>query len=168
MGVDEERIYIDHGYTGRNRERPALEKAQAACREGDEFCVASLDRMARSIIDAHQIAKELEDRGVKLNIGGTIYDPKDPVSGLFFSILAAFAQFQVELIRKGTREGLAVAKEKGRLKGKPPKLNAKQEKHLIGLWRAGTHNDGDLAEIFGVARSTVYRTRKRVEAREAV
>jgi DNA-binding MarR family transcriptional regulator len=50
---------------------------------------------------------------------------------------------------------------KGRLRGKQPKLSPKQEAHLVNLWRAGSHTMAELAELFSVARSTVYRAIQR-------
>ena len=69
MGVEAERIYVDHGLTGSNTNRPGLREALAACRSGDTFMVTKLDRLARSVRDAHQIADDLAARGVKLSIG---------------------------------------------------------------------------------------------------
>ena len=60
-----------------------------------------------------------------------------------------------------TREGMKVAKAKGRLRGKQPKLKPAQEAHLVELWRAGNHTSAELAELFAVARSTVYRAVQR-------
>lgn len=58
-----------------------------------------------------------------------------------------------------TREGMAIAKAKGRLRGKKPKLSPSQEAHLVELHKAGRHTTTELAELFiTVARSTVYRT----------
>lgn len=54
---------------------------------------------------------------------------------------------------------MKVAKAKGRLRGKKPKLNPKQEAHLVKLHDAGEHTTAELGELFGVARSTVYRKR---------
>jgi len=62
-----------------------------------------------------------------------------------------------DLIRLRTREGMKVAKAKGRLRGKKPKLNPRQEAHLVALHRAGEHSTAELGDLFGVARSTVYR-----------
>lgn len=56
---------------------------------------------------------------------------------------------------------MKVAKAKGRLRGKQPKLNPAQEGHLVELWHAGRHTSAELAELFGVARSTVYRAVQR-------
>ncbi len=64
-------------------------------------------------------------------------------------------------IKLRTREGMKVAKAKGRLRGKQPKLKAAQEAHLVELWRAGEHTSAELADLFCVARFTVYRAVQR-------
>jgi len=60
---------------------------------------------------------------------------------------------------------MAVAKANGRLRGKQPKLSPRQEAHLVELHRAGEHSPAELAELFSVGRSTVYRTIERARAR---
>ena len=71
------------------------------------------------------------------------------------------AEFEADLIRLRTREGMKVAEVKGRLRGKQPKLNARQEAHLVTLHRAGEHSTAELGDLLGVARSTVYRAIER-------
>jgi len=95
----------------------------AACHEGDTLVVTKLDRLARSLPDAREIADELTARQVRLNLGGPVYDPNDAVGRLLFNVLAMVAEFESDLIRLRTREGMKVAKAKGRLRGKQPKLN---------------------------------------------
>ncbi|MDN6147770.1 MAG: recombinase family protein [Yaniella sp.] len=157
LGVDEKNIHVDHGLTGTNRTRPGLEKALAAVRSGDEFVVTKLDRLARSIRDAKDIADELAVEGVTLRLGNSAYDPTDAMGKMMFNMLATFAEFEADLIKMRTREGMQVAKAKGKLRGKKPKLSVVQEKHLVQLYRSGEHTTGELAELFSVARSTVYR-----------
>jgi DNA invertase Pin-like site-specific DNA recombinase len=128
LGVAPNRIYVDHGLTGTNRERPGLREALAACREGDTLVVTKLDRLARSLPDARAIADELTVRQVSLNLGGSVYDPTDPVGRLLFNVLAMVAEFESDLIRLRTRE---------------------------------------LADLFSVARSTVYRAVERERALRA-
>jgi DNA invertase Pin-like site-specific DNA recombinase len=82
LGVGDDRIYVDHGLTGTNRDRPGLRLALAACRAGDNFVVTKLDRLARSLPDARDILDELTRRNVKLSLGGSIHDPTDPVGRL--------------------------------------------------------------------------------------
>ncbi|MFE5909081.1 recombinase family protein [Streptomyces wedmorensis] len=100
-------------------------------------------------------------RGVKLSLGGTLYDPADPMGKMFFNILATFAEFEVDLLRMRTREGMAVARAKGRLKGKQPKPTARQQTHLVQQHQSGEHTIADLAEFFSVSRATVYRVLER-------
>ncbi|WP_061711377.1 recombinase family protein [Kocuria palustris] len=163
FGVDPKRIYVDHGLTGRNADHEGLRQALAACRDGDTFVVTKLDRLARSVRDAHQIADDLAAREVKLSIAGSVYDPTDPMGKLLFNVLAMVAEFEADLIRARTREGMKVAKAKGRLRGKSPKLTTRQEAHLVQLHAADEHTVGELAELFSVGRSTVYRALQRAE-----
>ena len=119
--------------------------------------VTKLDRLARSLPDARDIVAELTAREVTLSLGGSVHDPIDPVGRLLFNVLAMVAEFESDLIKMRTREGMKVARAKGRLRGKQPKLTARQEQHLVALHHAGEHTSAELAELFGVARSTVYR-----------
>ena len=104
LGVADNRVYVDHGLTGTNRERPGLREALAACREGDTLLVTKLDRLARSLPDARAIADELTVRQVRLNLGGSVCDPTDPVGRLLFNVLAMVAEFESDLIRLRTRD----------------------------------------------------------------
>jgi DNA invertase Pin-like site-specific DNA recombinase len=159
LGVAAERIYVDHGLTGTNRERPGLREALAACRAGDTLVVTKLDRLARSLPDARAIADELTAREISLSLGGSVYDPTDAVGRLLFNVLAMVAES--DLIRLRTVEGMKVAKAKGRLKAKQPKLNRRQESHLVSLVHSGEYSTLEVAELFGVGRSTVYRAIQR-------
>jgi len=164
LGVADDRIYTDHGLTGRNRDRPGLDQALAAVRAGDTLVVPKLDRLARSVPDAREIADRLVERDVALSLGGSRYDPGDPMGKMFFNILATFAEFESDLIRMRTKEGMAVARAKGKLKGRQPKLNEKQQRELRRMHNTGEYTIADLGELFSVSRPTVYRTLSRVAA----
>jgi len=166
LGVPADRIYVDHGLTGTNRDRPGLHQALAACRAGDALVVTKLDRLARSLPDARAIADELTAGQIRLSVGGSVHDPTDPIGRLLFNVLAMVAEFEADLARMRTREGMKVAKAKGRLHGKKPKLSPKKEAHLVDLHRAGEHTVGELEELFSVTRSTVYRAIERARRGE--
>ncbi|ECC9721672.1 recombinase family protein, partial [Salmonella enterica] len=151
LGVSPERIYTDKGLTGSNRQRPGLDQALAAVRRGDTLVVPKLDRLARSVPDAREIADALQARGVKLALGASVYDPEDPVGKMFFNVLATFAEFEGDLIRLRTREGMAIARAKGKLRGKQPKLSEKQQKELCRMHETGQYSISDLAELFSVS-----------------
>ena len=80
---------------------------------------------------------------------------------MFFNILATFAEFEVDLLRMRTREGMAVARAKGKLRGKQPKLSARQQRELTRMASTGEYTIADLAEVFTISRATVYRTLQR-------
>lgn len=158
LGVADDRIYLDKGLTGTNRARPGLDQALAAVRSGDTLVVPKLDRLARSVPDARNIGDALVARGVRLSLGGSIYDPADPMSKMFFNMLAVFAEFEADLLKMRTREGMAVARSRGRLKGRQPKLSARQQAELVRMRGTGEYAIADLMEVFSVGRATVYRT----------
>lgn len=161
LGVEAGNTYTDFGLTGTNRERPGLATAMACVRRGDILVVTKLDRLARSVPDARNIADEITAKGAKLQIGGSVHDPLDPIGKLLFNALAMVAEFEADIIKLRTREGMAIAKAKGKLRGKQPKLSKSQETHLVKLHSAGEHTTTELAELFGVGRGTVYRAVER-------
>jgi len=110
LGVQPDRVYVDHGITGTHRQRPGLREALAACRPGDTLVVTKLDRLARSVPDARDIVDELTACGVRLDLGGSVHDLTDPIGRLLFSVLSMIAEFEADLARARTREGMAVAK----------------------------------------------------------
>ena len=161
LGVAEDRIYTDHGLTGTTRPRPRLDQAPAAVRAGDTLVVPKLGRLARSVPDARAIADLLRERSVKMALGRALYDPGDPMGKKFFNILATFAEFEADLIRMRIREGMAIARAKGKLRGKQPKLSDRQQRELCRMHTTGEYSISDLAELFSVSRPTVYRTLNR-------
>jgi DNA invertase Pin-like site-specific DNA recombinase len=104
---------------------------------------------------------------VRLSLGGTIYDRTDPVEKMFVIILASFAEFGVDVVRMRARGGMAVARAKGRLWGRQPKLSARRQARLGGLHAAGEHSVADLAELFSLSWPAVYRVLERVGGRPA-
>ncbi len=100
---------------------------------------------------------------MKLALGRALYDPGDPMGKLFFNILilATFAEFEADLIRMPTREGMAIARARGKLRGKQPKLSDRQQRELCRMHATGEYSISDLAELFSVSRPTVYRTLNR-------
>ena len=161
LGVSPARIYVDHGLTGTTRDpaRPAEGDGGLPRRRGDQ-----LDRLARSLPDARAIADELTARQVRLSLGASDYDPNDPVGRLLFNVLAMVAEFESDLVRLRTREGIQGSEGQGAAprqaaQAQPPVAQAQPPvgSTLVGLLQAGVHSTAELADLFGVARSTVYR-----------
>ena len=138
LGVEPDRIYVDHGFTGTNKNRAGLREALAACRAGDTFVVTKLDRLARSVRDAHEIPDDLANRGIKNSaLGAPSMTPLTQWANGCSTCWRSISEFEADLIRMRTREGMKIAKAKGRLRGKQPKLTVKQENDLLELHAAG-------------------------------
>ena len=80
---------------------------------------------------------------------------------MFFNILAMFAEFEVDLLRMRTREGMAIARARGKLQGKQSKLTARQQAELVRMQATGEYTVADLVEVFSVCRATIYRVLNR-------
>lgn len=148
---------------GASRQRSGLREALAAARADGTLVVATLDRLARSLPDARDVADESTHRRVALKLGVGAYDPNDPVGRLLLNVLGMVAEFARDLIRTRARKRMAAAKAKSCLRGKKPKLSATHEKHLANLSEPGGHTTAALAELLGEARSTVHRGIERAE-----
>ena len=139
--------------------RPQLEAMLDYIREGDTVFVHSIDRLARNIVDLHNLADRITDKGCKLvfikenmQFGN---GPNSKMSELLFSILGAFAQFERSMIKERQAEGIAAAQAKGKRFGRKPKLNDRQKKEIRDKRKAGA-NPTQLAKEYGVSRALVY------------
>ena len=154
-----DQIFTDEGFSGTKRDsRAGLDQALAALREGDTLVVTKLDRLARSVPDARSIAAEVEAKGARIQLGSMVYDPHDAMGKMFFNMLATFAEFEADIARMRTREGMAQAKAEGKLKGKPPKLTTAQDREVRRMHDSGDYRIGEIAELFRVSRPTIYRS----------
>ena len=109
------------------------------------------------------VTKTIHDRRLSLNQRFLSWpsSPTDPMGKMFFNIVATFGEFEADLIRMRSLEGMAFVKAKGKLRGKRPKLSEKQQKELWRMHDTGEYSISDLAEVFSVSRPTVYRTLNR-------
>ncbi len=162
LGVPASRVYLDKGLTGTSRARPGLDQALAAVRDGDTFTVTKLDRIARSVPDALDILGQLSARGVRFALGSSVYDWRDPFARMFLQILAVIAEFEANLIR--TRVGMAIARDRGKLRGKQPKLSPAQAREVHRMHTSGDYAIAQIAELFSVSRPTISRALQRTTA----
>ncbi len=130
-------------------------------REGDVLYITKLDRLARSVIDLHNIAKFLESKDVNLRVLHQNIDTISPAGRLLFTMLGAIAEFERDLINERVREGIEAAKKKGVQFGRKAILSTK-EKNIIYKQREKGKSVAFLSKIFHVARNTIYRAIKDV------
>jgi DNA invertase Pin-like site-specific DNA recombinase len=151
-------ILLDEGLTGRDRPRPQLEGALATCRPGDTLVVPSLARLAKSVPDAVAIFADLHERGLALEVDGHAYRwGDDSCRAPFMQGLALAAELGKAIHRLHTREGVDIAKARGKMRGARSKLDADAQRRMRRLYADGRYTITELAERFDVSRSTASR-----------
>ncbi len=160
-GLELDRIFSDKA-SGKDTNRPQLEAMLTYVREGDSIVVHSLDRLARNLDDLRKIVQDLVKQGVKIEFikEKLIFDVENsPYTLLMLSVMGAFAEFERAIIRERQREGIALAKKKGKYTGRKPALNQQQIEALRQRFQNG-ENRSALARDFGISRETLYKYSK--------
>jgi DNA invertase Pin-like site-specific DNA recombinase len=142
--------------SGAARERPELARALDYARPGDTLVVWKLDRLARSLPHLIEITTSLAQRGIGFRSLTEGIDTTTPAGKFVYHIFASLAEFERELIRERTMAGLAAARAAGRKGGRRPKLNERQLAQARKMLADGETITA-IADVLGVARSTVYR-----------
>jgi DNA invertase Pin-like site-specific DNA recombinase len=150
------RIYEER-MSGRNTERPELQKCLASLREGDTLIVWRLDRLGRSVHDLIEIVQRLESEGVQFVSICEQINTKTATGKLIFHIFAVLAEFERNLIRERTNAGLAAARARGRMGGAKKKTTSKQDAQMRALWESKEFTADEIAQQFGISVPTFFR-----------
>jgi len=151
-----ERIFTDK-VSGAAVIKPGLEDAIRHMRAGDTLCVWRLDRLSRSLTELLHMSERLQKQDFGLLSVTEAIDTTSPGGRLFFSIAGAFAQFERDVIRQRTLEGLAVARAAGKKSGPKPKVTAEQWNEIEPRIASGQLSISKAAKILGLNKSTVSR-----------
>ena len=140
-------------------DRPGLVAALDYLRSGDTLCVWKLDRLGRSVKDVLIIADDLHERGIGLRIltgklSGT-YCPTGE-GKFFFTMMAAFAELERDIIHERTMAGLAAARAQGRNGGRPTVMDTDKLAAARARRERG-ESPTQIAKALGVSRASVYR-----------
>lgn len=152
------RTYTDKA-SGKDTQRPELDRLLAYVRDGDTVVVHSMDRLARNLDDLRRIVQDLTRRGVRVEFvkeGLTFTGDDSPIANLMLSVMGAFAEFERALLRERQREGIAVAKQRGAYRGRKRSLNAEQIGEVQRRVAAGEQK-ARVARDMGISRETVYQ-----------
>ncbi len=141
--------------------RPVFDEVLEKLQEGDALVVLDLDRAFRSSIDAMLTAETLRSRGIRFRILTLNIDTQTAEGELFYTILAAFAQFERRIISRRTKEGLAAAKRRGSKIGRPNTLTPEIIHDAYDWIREENLPCRYVASLLGVSRITLQRGFKR-------
>lgn len=154
-GVLAEDIYRDT-ISGAKFQRKGLEELLKAAREGDTIVVASLDRLGRSLSQVIATADDLHRRGIVLRSIRESIDYSTSVGRMLAGIFGSLAEYERALMNERAAEARAAAQARGKQTGRPPRLDADQQRQLRALHASG-ESVADLCRSFKVSRATAYR-----------
>ncbi|WP_327153232.1 recombinase family protein [Streptomyces tubercidicus] len=142
--------------SGKNDLRPELKACHAFLDRGDTLVVPSLDRYGRSLQDLVNMVAELRERGIGFQSLHEALDTTTPGGRLIFHVFAALAEFIRELIVAGTHEGLAAARARGKVGGRPSVVNDDLIRAARDMLPNPENSVTTIAKILGVSVGTLY------------
>ena len=152
-----ERIFTDIGQSGRKASRPEFDKCLEYLREGDALVVVELSRLGRSTKNLIELAETLRTRGIEMVILNLGIDTSTPSGKLVYTMLAAVAEMEADLVRERTNDGLKAARARGRVGGRRAKLTDAQAAEVRRLYAAKEKTVAEIGALFGITRESVYR-----------
>ncbi|NQT62619.1 MAG: recombinase family protein [Candidatus Marinimicrobia bacterium] len=151
-----DKIYTDK-MSGAKTDRPGLEEILGFIRKGDTLVVWKLDRLGRSLKHLIQVMQLLDERGIYFKSVQESLDTSTPGGKLIFHVFGALAEFERDIIRERTLAGLASARARGRVGGRPRKLSKKQVEMAKNLMKDISIPIAEICETLGVSKATLYR-----------
>ena len=153
LGVDE--VYIDR-ISGKNTNRPELQKMMEYVRKGDTVIVESISRFARNTRDLLELVEKLTTKGVEFISKKEAIDTTTPTGKFMLTVFGAVAELEREYILQRQREGIAIAKANGVYKGRKS-LQPPEFEKVTAKWRNGQITAAEAMRQLGMSKSTFYR-----------
>ena len=153
LGVDE--VYIDR-MSGKNANRPELQKMMEYVRRGDTVIVESISRFARNTRDLLELVEQLTAKGVEFVSRKEAIDTTTPTGKFMLTVFGAVAELEREYILQRQREGISIAKELGKYKGRKP-IQTPEFEQIVAKWRSGTITAAEAMRILHMTKTTFYR-----------
>ena len=153
LGVDE--VYIDR-MSGKNINRPELQKMMEYVRKGDTVIVESISRFARNTRDLLELVEQLTAKGVEFVSKKEAIDTTTPTGKFMLTVFGAVAELEREYILQRQREGIAIAKKQGKYKGRKPIVSPEFEQ-VTAKWRSGGITAAEAMRMLHMSKATFYR-----------
>lgn len=154
--VNKEHIYVDK-LSGKNTNRPALQEMIRFARKGDTVIVTEYSRLARSTMDLLSIVTKLQDKGVTVISLKEKLDTSTATGKLMLTVLAGIAEFERAMILQRQKEGIALAKEQGKYKGRKATDKPANWAELYDKYMHRQMTATELAKVCNVSRTLLYR-----------
>jgi DNA invertase Pin-like site-specific DNA recombinase len=151
-----EQIFTDT-VSGTKAERKGLTEALSHLRSGDTLVVWRLDRLGRSLRHLIDTVTMLHEKGIGFKSLQENIDTTTSGGKLVFHIFGALAEFEREIIRERTQAGLASARSRGKVGGRPKTLTARQVQMLRNMAADNSLTVSDICKTLGIGRTTFYR-----------
>ena len=144
-------------FTGTRKDRPELLRMMDMLREGDTVIICELTRLSRSVKDLFDLVEQVEKAGANIkSLKEPWLDTTTPQGRLLFTIFSGVSQFERELIRERTMEGLASARARGRMGGRPSK-DPKTVEQALTLYDSRAYSVDQISKTTGISRRTLYK-----------
>lgn len=150
-----EKIFAEKA-SGRSKNRPELQRMLEYMRQGDQVVVVKLDRIGRNTKNLIELSEQFESAGVDFISLGDSIDTSTATGRLFFTVLAAISQFETDLNRERTKEGIAAARRRGNTGGRPKKDPGMVDR-AIRMYNAKTFTVREISQATGLSKSSIYR-----------
>ena len=137
--------------------RPGVEKLKEQLRPGDEIIVWRLDRLGRSLKHLIDWFSELESKEVHFQSLQEKIDTNSPTGKLVFHLFGALAEFEKNLIQERTKAGLSAARARGRLGGRPQKLDRAKKALTVKLYEEKNSSVQEICKMMGISKPTLYK-----------
>lgn len=160
-------IFQDHGVSGAKSHRDGLDALLAELRPGDTVVVFKLDRLGRSVLHLADLLVRFQKDGVHFRSLCEGINTATPGGKLVYHLFSAFAEFQRDIIVENTKLGLEAARRKGRVLGRPPRVDIERATMAHRLLHQEQLTISEIARRYGVSRTTLRRALQRVEADHA-
>ncbi len=159
LGVDE--LFVDRA-SGKNADRPELNRMMNFVRRGDTVIVESISRFARNTRDLLDLVEQLTAKQVEFVSRKEAIDTTTPTGKFMLTVFAAVAELEREYILQRQREGIAIAKLQGKYRGRPPKVYPDFER-IAARWQKGEITAVQAMKQLGMSKTRFYERVKRLK-----
>lgn len=159
LGVDE--LFVDRA-SGKDADRPELNRMMNYVRRGDTVIVESISRFARNTRDLLDLVEQLTAKQVEFVSRKEAIDTTTPTGKFMLTVFAAVAELEREYILQRQREGIAIAKQQGKYRGRPPKVYPDFER-IAARWQKGEITAVQAMKQLGMSKTRFYERVKRLK-----